>query len=182
MIPKVFDLDVTVINNVISHTAMTGLSVSTSSEVRVERNIFTDIGYHGLLQNGAFEFQNISITNNYFDGSGITRYWSTNAIFSQGSRNVLISNNEVTRTMGGGIMVKSESLGKDYWAQQGSEDWVVNIEYNYIHDFGAGITSDFGGIKTGSVANCDGQSEAGLEENCYTYIRLYYTIYSIPHS
>ena len=56
---------------------------------------------------------------------------------------------------------------------QGNTDWVVNVEYNYIHDFGAGITSDFGGIKTGSVANCDAESEAGLERNCFTYIRVY---------
>ena len=47
------------------------------------------------------------------------------------------------------------------------------MEYNYIHDFGAGITNDFGGIKTGSIAACDGQTEAGLEKNCYTYIKLY---------
>ena len=50
---------------------------------------------------------------------------------------------------------------------------MVTVEYNYIHDFGAGITNDFGGIKTGSVAACDGQSEAGLARNCYTYIRLH---------
>ena len=50
---------------------------------------------------------------------------------------------------------------------------MVNIEYNYVHDFGSGINSDFGGIKTGSVANCDGESEAGLEKRCYTYIRVY---------
>ena len=58
-------------------------------------------------------------------------------------------------------------------SEQDKADWVVSVEYNYIHDFGAGITNDFGGIKTGSVASCDGQSEAGLERNCYTYIRLY---------
>merc|ERR1719225_1838396 len=90
-----------------------------SSEVMIERNVFTDIGYHGLLQLGSYDYQNISISNNYFDGSGITRYWSTSAIFSQGSRNVLISNNEVTRSMGNGIMIKSESLSKDYWNHQG---------------------------------------------------------------
>ena len=43
-----------------------------------------------------------------------------------------------------------------------------------MHDFGANITSDFGALKTGSTfGNCDSQSEAGLEANCYTYIRLY---------
>ena len=108
----------TVRNSAFTHTAMTGLFVSSSSEVTVERNVFTDIGYHGLLQLGGYDYQNITISNNYFDGSGITRSWSTSGIFSQGSRNVLISNNEVTRTLGNGIMIKSESLSKDYWSQQ----------------------------------------------------------------
>ena len=107
----------TVINSEVSHTAMTGLLVSSSSEVKVERNVFTDIGYHGLLQNG-LEYQNITISNNYFDGTGISRYWEPAGIFSQGSRNLLISNNEVSRTFGNGIMVKSESLGKDYWTEE----------------------------------------------------------------
>ena len=67
----------------------------------------------------------------------MTRYWSTSAIFAQGSRsafiyiicasivyreylcrNVRIANNEVTRTVGNGIMIKSESLSKSYWADQ----------------------------------------------------------------
>ena len=112
----------TVRNSAFTHTAMTGLFVSSSSEVTVERNVFTDIGYHGLLQMGAFDIQNISISNNYFDGSGITRYWSTNGIFSQGSRNVVISNNEVCRTLGGGIMVKSDSMGSDYWTDQAESE------------------------------------------------------------
>ena len=71
----------------------------------------------------------------------MTRYWSTSAIFAQGSRsafiyiicasivysidyreylcrNVRIAKNEVTRTVGNGIMIKSESLSKSYWADQ----------------------------------------------------------------
>ena len=105
------------INSEVSHTAMTGLLVSSSSEVKVERNVFTDIGYHGLLQNG-LEYQNITISNNYFDGIGITRYWHTAGIFTSEAKNLLISNNEVTRTMGGGIMTKAPPLGKDYWNEQ----------------------------------------------------------------
>ena len=117
----------TVRNSAFTHTAMTGLFVSSSSEVTVERNVFTDIGYHGLLQLGGYDYQNITISNNYFDGSGITRSWSTSGIFSQGSRNVLISNNEVTRTLGNGIMIKSESLSKDYWSQQVSLNSCLKI-------------------------------------------------------
>ena len=117
---------ITVMNSEFSHTAMTGLFVASSSDVMIERNVFTDIGYHGLLQSGDQEIENITISNNYFDGSGITRYWSTNGIFSQGSRNILISNNEVSRTMGGGVMVKSDSMGSDYWAEQAESNTKIS--------------------------------------------------------
>ena len=49
-------------------------------------------GYHGLLTLGGPEYENITITNNYFDGTGITRYWETNALKHVGSRHVYISN------------------------------------------------------------------------------------------
>ena len=67
---------------------MTGLFVSQSSNVLVERSVFTDTGYHGLLTLGGPEYENITITNNYFDGTGITRYWETNALKHVGSRHV----------------------------------------------------------------------------------------------
>ena len=52
------------------------------------------------------------MTNNYLDGAGISRQWSTFALWSSGGLNVLIGNNEVTRTSGGGIHVVSESAKK----------------------------------------------------------------------
>ena len=52
------------------------------------------------------------MTNNYLDGVGITRQWSTFALWSSGGLNVLIGNNEVTRTSGGGIHAQSESFKK----------------------------------------------------------------------
>ena len=49
------------------------------------------------------------------------------------------------------------------------DDYVVNVEYNYVHDYGAGITNDYGGIKTGSkYKNC-----AVHPELCLNYLRLY---------
>ena len=51
---------------------------------------------------------------------------------------------------------------------------MVNIEYNYVHDYGAGITNDFGGIKTGvKGVNCDAVPEAEMEAACFSYIRVY---------
>ena len=49
------------------------------------------------------------------------------------------------------------------------EDYVMSVEYNYVHSYGAGITNDYGAIKTGSKSKgCDAHPE-----NCYTFIRLY---------
>ena len=69
-------------------------------------------GYHGLLLLGAADKENVTVTNNYLDGSGITRSWSTSGIFAQGNMRVTIANNEVTRTAGNGIFIKGESLSK----------------------------------------------------------------------
>ena len=46
---------------------------------------------------------------------------------------------------------------------------MINVEFNHVHNYGAGITNDYGGIKTGSkYKNC-----AVHPELCFTYIRLY---------
>ena len=110
-------------------------------------------GYHGLLHLGDKKFENIRVSNNYINGVGISRQWSTFGIFHQGSLNVRINNNEVTRTSGGGMNIIGESFARGERAE--GEDYVINVEYNYVHDYGAGITNDFGGLKTGSKGyNC----------------------------
>ena len=58
--------------------------------------------------------------------------------------------------------------GKDY-----SGGYVFNIEYNHVHDWGAGIVSDFGAIYIGSSYNCDGASLAELEQHCYTHAHIF---------
>ena len=71
-------------------------------------------GYHGIYHLGHEDTENITITNNYLDGAGISRQWSTFAIWNTGGLNVLIGNNEVTRTSGGGIHVVSNSFKKGW--------------------------------------------------------------------
>ena len=84
------------------------------------------IGYHGIYHLAREDSENITMTNNYLDGAGITRQWSTFAIWNTGGLNVLIGNNEVTRTSGGGIHVVSESFKKGWllWISRG-----FNIEH-----------------------------------------------------
>ena len=47
-------------------------------------------------------------------------------------RNVRIASNEVTRTVGNGIMIKSESLSKSYWADQVCIYLVPNVKDKLI--------------------------------------------------
>jgi len=69
--------------------------------------------------------------------------------------------------------------GDKYWSDNGvteptRDDYVFHIEYNYIHDYGNGILSDFGGVYIGaSGSNCDSATEEDLRKNCYTYVHLY---------
>ena len=102
----------TIRNCAFSHTEMSGLKVSDGSKIVVEKNVFTDIGYHGLLFTGKKQYENITIANNYINGAGISRQWSTFGIYVQGSLNVLITNNEVTGTSGGGIKTVGERFAR----------------------------------------------------------------------
>ena len=126
-----------------------------------------------MLCLGDKKFENITVSNNYINGVGITRQWSTFGIFHQGSLNVRINNNEVTRTSGGGMNIIAESFAS---GERAEDDHVINVEYNYVHDYGAGITNDFGGLKTGSKGyKCQEKADDRdyLAQHCYTHIRLY---------
>ena len=72
----------------------------------------------------------MTITNNYLDGSGITRSWSTSGIFAQGNMRVIIANNEVTRTAGNGIFIKGESLSKGALVDQVRVKLVKELSLN----------------------------------------------------
>ena len=89
-----------------------------------------------------------------------------------------MSNNEITNTAAGGIHASSPPHSKNYLKDkvikdQSNVDYLIRVEYNYIHDFGLGIMNDFGGIKTGSLGQCAGQPVDYLEQNCHTYIHVY---------
>ena len=78
-----------------------------------------------MLCLGDKKFENIRVSNNYINGVGISRQWSTFDIFHQGSLNVRINNNEVTRTSGGGMNIIGESFARGERAE--GEDYVINV-------------------------------------------------------
>ena len=58
--------------------------------------------------------------------------------------------------------------GADY-----KRDYVFNVDYNHIHDYGGDVLSDFGGVYITSNFGCDGVSEDDLNAHCYTHARVF---------
>ena len=52
-------------------------------------------------------------------------------------------------------------------------DYIFNVDYNHIYNYGGDILSDFGGVYITSNFNCDGASEDELDKHCYTHARVF---------
>ena len=173
--------DININNCMFSHTAMMGLYVKDTSHISVQKNVFYDIGYHGLMMRGGNMTEDILLANNYFDGCGISRFWQPVCMwvhYDGEKHNVYASNNEITNTANGGIMAKSGAHGANFWADNGitdpgRDDYLLHVEFNYIHDFGQGILSDYGAIKTGVQSLCDEATLEHVQSSCHTYIHVY---------
>ena len=161
------------------HTAMDAIYISQSKNIHIEENTFYDLGYHGIHMMGDEKNENVLIANNYFDGCGHSRFWQPVCMWIGGNFNISVLNNEVTNTANGGIQAGSGPHGADYWEDNGvteptREDYLIHVEYNYVHDYGQGILSDYGGIKTGSHGGkCIDQPADYLNEFCHTYVHVY---------
>ena len=166
-----------------SHIGMIGIYVINSAQILIENSVFYDIGYHGILtqfRNVNQRMKNIVIRNNQFVGCGNTTLWQPGCILVEGFNNISVTNNEISNTPYMGIGIRGiMPHGDQYWADNGvtdptRDDYVFHIEFNYIHDYGKGILSDFGGVYIGaSGANCDSATEEELRKNCYTYVHFY---------
>ena len=72
-----------------------------------------------------------------------------------GYNNVTLRNNELTNTANNPVSIQGRMPhGASYWEDNGvtdptREDYVYHLEYNYIHDYGQGILSDFGAVHSG---------------------------------
>ena len=96
-----------------------------------------------------------------------------------GSNNISVVNNEIKNTPYMGMAIRGLMLhGDKYWSDNGvlepsREDYVFHVEFNYIHDFGNGILSDFGAVYIGvHNVSCDSLVE-DIRKFCYTYIHVY---------
>ena len=151
---------ITIKNNQISNTAMNGVLIRNTKNVNIEQNVFLDIGYLGVKSAGPKLTENLAISNNYLDGCGMTRFWQPVCLGIVGYNNIYVHNNEITNTANGGIQLISAARGSTYWSDQGiteptRNDYIYRIEFNHVHDFGHGILSDYGAIKTGAKYKCD---------------------------
>ena len=147
-----------------SSTGMIGMFITKSNSVQVTRSVFTDIGGHGFMAQYNSESEpgsmfDVSVDNNMFDGCGMNNFWQPACIWMGGDRNMTIRNNEFTNVPYTAINLKG-GHGASYWEDNGvteptREDYVFQIEYNYIHDYGLGILNDFGAIYMGKVIHYD---------------------------
>ena len=64
-------------------------------------NVFFDIGYNGIMTYD--EKEDVMISNNYFDGCGISHFWQPACIWVGGLKNVSVKNNEITNVPNHGI-------------------------------------------------------------------------------
>jgi len=164
-----------------SHLAVIGITVGTTVGFTIERSNLYDIGGHGIFTsfgNNKYEMNDIMVQNNQFHGCGMTNFWQPVCIWAGAKRNLTIRHNDFAGPAPG-IRIKGLApLGKHYWADRNittptREDYNIHIEYNHVHDYGAGILNDFGGIYLTALPNCDGLSKEDNEAKCYTYIHVY---------
>ena len=169
---------ITIKNSQVSNTAMNGVFIVNSKNVNIQQNVFLDIGYLGVKAAGPKLTENLMISNNYLDGCGMTRFWQPVCIGVVAYKNVYIRNNEVTNTANGGIQVITATRGSTFWSDQGittptRNDYVYHIEFNHVHNFGHGILSDYGAIKTGTKYDCDYAPYDDFQKNCHAYTHVY---------
>ena len=57
------------------------------------------------------------------------------------------------------LSIRGNYRGDNYWIDQGitepnRDDYVFHIEYNHLHHYGLGVTSDYGAIYIGTPIDC----------------------------
>ena len=158
-----------------------GLYTSTVESLTVQRSLFHDIGSHGIMvfyQKQDQPSRDILLRNNKLAGCGNTNFWQPACIWAGAESNLTITNNDIS---GAPTPLRVKGVmphGKSYWTDRNivnptRSDYIHHIEYNHIHDFGVGITNDFGGVYLGPTYKCDDATLAELEQNCYSYIHVF---------
>ena len=80
-----------------SHTGMIAIWIYNSNQITIQNNIFLDIGYHGVhmlykdIDHDSMD--DVMISNNLFDGCGISRFWQPGCLWIGGRFNISVVNN-----------------------------------------------------------------------------------------
>ena len=99
-VKMVYADDITISDCEFSHIGSQAVHVAYSSRATITRNVFFDIGYHGIMtmdgKNKAKMNGDAMISNNYLNGCGVTNFWQPACIWAQGMKNISVINNEAT--------------------------------------------------------------------------------------
>ena len=173
--------DVSIEDCEFSHLGMMGIFTKNVKRLEVKNNLFFDLGYHGIMTFDAEDnrdgpYENILVSNNLFDGCGLTRFWQPACVWVNSQKNSTVIHNEVTNVPNHGIRLGGKPESKSYWNETvinpSRDDYIRHAEYNHVHHYG-GILSDYGGIYAGPGYQCDGLSVSELEEHCFTYNHVF---------
>ena len=70
--------------------------------------------------------------------------------------------------------------GDKYWSENGvtdptREDYIFHVEFNYFHNIGNGILTDFGAVYIGASGQvyCNTAPEKDVRKYCYSYAHVY---------
>ena len=123
----------------------------------LDHNNIVDVGGNGIsgmLQDGApNNATNIIISNNTISQTGFI-YMGQPASISISGKNATITHNEVSNVPYGAIQIGWQS-GTNGPPVPPLPPYDFIVSYNYIHDYGLGVLSDFGGIYTSAWAGDD---------------------------
>ncbi|CAK8674992.1 unnamed protein product [Clavelina lepadiformis] len=154
-----------------SNIGYTGIVVDNScTNVIIRKNKFSDVGYFAITSGS--ETKNLRIHKNTFEGCGVSNMFQPSCIFVQGSANIKVFDNKVSKTSYAGMRIG--------WQPTFSEDFVPSGQYvfqilgNDVSDIGMGILNDFGGIYLSSNPGCSGPN--AILSNCHLHARVAFNI------
>ena len=169
-------------NSKVAHVGRVGIFGTTCNYVTVEQSHISDTGAHGLLflyAHSKRPIDNVVVTNNKFEGCGMTNFWQPACIWGGAHTSMTVANNDLrgpspTMIRINGVMPHGKAYLKGrHISALPRDEYVFHVEKNRIHDFGRSILNDFGAIYIGAKGKCDAAIQPDFDQQCFVYAHIY---------